>query len=173
MGDGADSVVLCASDSISALLPKDADLTKCTYDITLFEENEGEGFTAPITKGDKLGKLTLSYGGRSYGTVSLVANRSIDLQKIEYVKNEINSILSNTWVKLFFCAVVLLLIAYFAFVIVYNSKRRSRKKAERAAAAKRLEEMRRNELPTTGRSFEEIEQKYERRKDFEDFFKDR
>ena len=172
MGDGADSVALCAQSSVSALLPNDADLSGCKYVINIFEENEGEGFTAPIKKGEKLGNLTVSYGGKNYGTVSLLANRSIELQKLEYIRNEIRSVLANKWVKLFIALVVLLLISYIAFVIAYNSKMRRRKQYARAAAAKRLEELRRNEAPTTGKSFEDIEEKYRRRDEFDHSMKE-
>lgn len=171
MGDGADSVVLCPSESITALLPNDADLTKCTYDIQIFGEGEDNSFTAPINRGERVGTLTLSYNGKEYGTVDLITNRSVDLQKLEFVKNEIKSIFSNIWVKLFIIAVVVLFVAYIVFVVMYNSRRKKRRKAERAAAAKRLEELRRGEGPSTGRSFEDIEERYQRRQQDEEIFR--
>lgn len=171
LGDGADSVVLCPDSSISALLPNDADLSLCTYDIEVFNTDEDGSFTAPISKGERVGTLVLKYQGKEYGTVDLITNRSIDLQKIEFVKEEVKNVLGNKWIKIFIFAIIFLFVAYFAFVIIYNANRRKKRRAAHAAAIKRMEELRRNEGPTTGKSFEDIVEKHHRRQQDEDIFR--
>lgn len=64
-----DHVLVRPEGTLSALLPNDLDLSEFTQTVTL----DAESVEAPVTEGQVLGKITLSYDGEEYGTLDLVA----------------------------------------------------------------------------------------------------
>lgn len=160
-GDGADSVIVCPSSSVTAFLPNDLDIANATYDIEITDADEDGNLSAPIEKGQILGKMVMHFDGKDYGPIELISNRNVDLQKIEFVKDEIHKIFSNTWVKLFIIFVLVLFAFYIFLVVRYNRIRKRKYKSEVRAARSRLYEMEKSAPPTTGKSFEDIEAKYE------------
>ncbi len=80
-------MVLRPSGSITALLDNEITADDFSREITIYSEVAGEELVAPISKGDVLGKMTLYLDGVSYGSVDLVANTSVELLQIEYLKS--------------------------------------------------------------------------------------
>ena len=154
MGDGADSIVLRPSAPITLLLDNDVKLTDIKRDVTIYNRQAGKKLVAPINEGDVLGEVALSYQGKSLGKVSLVANFSIKLLHIEYLKSMVLKTLSNPWV----IAAVILLVAgivlYIVLVIRYNRSRKRKQRTLREKQHELIEE--RTRRTTTGKSFEEI-----------------
>lgn len=155
MGSGADSVVLCPASQITALLPKDVQESDLDLDVDI----DVEEITAPVEAGEAFGKITVSYDGKVIGSTKLVANSTIDLQRIEYMKNEIGKTMSSPIVKITAVVLLLMIIGYIAFIIRHNAIRRQ--KREEALEAHRIEMLNKKPTLTTGKSFEEIESIYE------------
>lgn len=157
---GRSSVVLRPAESISALLANDVDINSAVLTPTVYNVENNQELFAPIDQGTVLGSVSVFLDGVDYGSVNLVANTAVTLDKLAYIKYEISSTLSNTWVRLFIILLFLLLGLYIAFIIIYNKNRRKRKKAADILARKRIEELRRGEGASTGHSFEEIEDRH-------------
>jgi len=158
LGDGTDSVIAELASPITAFLPNDADTSTSTYDIEIFDADADGNLTAPIEKKQVIGKLTLTFNGKTYDSVDLIANHNVKLQKMEFVKDEIDELLSSKWLKIIAAIIIVIFIAYIVLVVRYNRKRRKKYKAEVEAAQSRLSNM--QKTPTTGASFEAIEEQY-------------
>ncbi len=165
LGKGSSSVVLRPSRSITALLPNDVDILSTKLDIRIYNEENGETLYAPISQGSVLGEMDVTLDGVSYGTVPLIANTAVELNRIAYIKYQISSTLSNKYVRLGIIGFAALLLAYVLYIIIYNVNRRRKKAVADELARKRIAEMRRREAErsTTGKSFEEIEALHRRR----------
>ncbi|MBQ3405547.1 MAG: hypothetical protein IJG63_09060, partial [Oscillospiraceae bacterium] len=112
---------------------------------------------APISAGDVLGEISLHYKGVEYGKTKLVASTNVALSSLEYLRSEIASLFSHTLVKLLIFIILVIFILYIVLVIRYNKHRRiARANAAKRAQMARQEQMRR-EGPSTGKSFEDIE----------------
>ncbi len=160
LGLGATSVVLRPEKAVTALLPNDVDLSQVHLDTVLYDDSV---ITAPVEPGRVLGEVTVTFNDVDYGTVNLVANSKIELDRIAYVGSELRAAAANRYVRLTFTVVVVLLILYVAFILYYNVRRRNKRRVADALARQRIERFRRSQEITTGKSFEEIEAAHARR----------
>lgn len=119
-----DSVILKAAEPLSILLPNDYAYEDLSREIVVYSEESGEELEAPISAGDVLGEITLTYGNTTYGPISLVANSDIELSSWEYMKGEITKTLGETWVRVLIILFVLLIVFYITFVAKYNRKKK-------------------------------------------------
>ena len=110
------------------LLPNDVSPGAFSRQVTIYAEVRGEELPAPVHEGDVLGEVTVYYNGQSCGTVKLVANTSIDLQRVRYIELQIGKALSNTFVKLALAVIFLMIVVYIALVIRYNKIRRAKQR---------------------------------------------
>ena len=152
LGRGASSVVLRPEKNVVALLPGDADLSQVKLEPKLYDEGP---LTAPVEKGAVLGEVTVTFNGQNYGTVNLIANTAVELDRAAYIGSEITNTLRNKYVRLTITVLVVLLILYIAFIIYYNIRRANKRKVANELARQRIQEYRRAQ--STGMSFEEIE----------------
>ncbi|MBR2880346.1 MAG: hypothetical protein IKC02_06715, partial [Oscillospiraceae bacterium] len=143
MGANADSVVLRPEKGISALLPNDSDLSNFSLSVSYDNGDGSEPIIAPISAGDKLGQVTLTKNGISYGTVNLVAATGVDLSRGEYIKAQIKATTDSTAFKLILWVVIILVVAYLALVITYRVRRIRHLRAMRMA---RLQKARQERL---------------------------
>ena len=95
MGE-SETVDLRPQSAIQALLPSDVDMSAFDREITIFSQEEGQALEAPITADDVLGEITISRDGRVYGRTSLVAAKSVDLSRWEFIKSEIAGFFGHT-----------------------------------------------------------------------------
>lgn len=130
---GADAAVLSPDAEITALLPADFEESQIVTDIKLVNEN---GVEAPITKGQSLGTVTVSYQGKQLGTANLVAITDIARSEIAAEATSTKSFLSEHWLKLLIGAFVFLLIVY-NIVTAVNRARRRRYRRKRREQMKR------------------------------------
>lgn len=133
MGSGTDYVVAGADKNINVLIDNDISALDFKQDITIYSERKGETLMAPIKRGDVLGELTLSYDGKEYGTVTLVANKDVELRRWEYFKSEVRETLHSSGIIWCIVIVCIMLVCY----IVYSALfwlRQMRKKRELADA---------------------------------------
>ncbi|MCL2124685.1 MAG: hypothetical protein FWH33_01705 [Oscillospiraceae bacterium] len=142
-GAGADFVNLRPDSSITLLLDNDIKDEDFTRKITVYNVEANETLYAPVSAGDVLGEMSLSRNGIEIGTVLLVANTSIELHKLQYIKVQVTDILTSKVARLVIWVLTMLILGYVALVIRYNvlRRRRLRKIAE---AKQRLREERQN-----------------------------
>lgn len=137
MGADAESVSLRPQTSLVSLLPNDCDLGSFEKQITVYDVAEGESLTAPISAGEVLGEVSVSYGGVNYGTVKLVAASGVDLSRLQYIKSQINETIHSTPAKVTVAVLAVLAAAYLFLVIRYRILHTRHMKAVRAARLER------------------------------------
>jgi D-alanyl-D-alanine carboxypeptidase (penicillin-binding protein 5/6) len=146
-GDGADYVNLRPSSEIRMLLDNDVISDLFTRNVQLDAGVLGgkNALEAPVKEGTLLGKLVVSYQGRGYGTVDLVADTSVGLLRIKFIENNIRQALGKPWVRVSIAVVALLFILYIGLVLRFNHLRKKRIRAV-AATKRRLAEERKNQV---------------------------
>ena len=118
-----DYVTVQPAGSINATLPND-------LDPALFERHVSlpDSLQAPIEKGQVLGTITVSYEGKDFGTVDLVAATSLEKSTLLAVLDTLKQIFSLMWVKiLLLVAVLLILILVLRRMVFGPSRRRNRR----------------------------------------------
>jgi D-alanyl-D-alanine carboxypeptidase (penicillin-binding protein 5/6) len=139
LGKEDDHIFLVPERSMEALVPSALNPEEIDRQITVFEP---EGIRAPVEAGDVLGEVSLSYQGRDYGTVPLVADRSVEMDAREAIQDEVGNIIdkifgtpsgeeddlsgSLQWIKWAALGAGALILLYVAFVIMLNRRRRKR-----------------------------------------------
>ena len=118
-----DYVTVQPNRAINATLPND-------LDPALFERHVSlpDSLQAPIEKGQVLGTITVSYEGKDFGTVDLVAATSLEKSTLLAVLDTLKQIFSLMWVKiLLLVAVLLILILVLRRMVFGPSRRRNRR----------------------------------------------
>ena len=139
-GAGADAVILRPESEITLLLAKDIPDDEFIRDITIYSLESGEKLVAPIAAGTVLGELSLTRDGINHGTVKLVANTSIELHRLEFIRMQIVDVLSNSTTKTVLAILAILLFLYIVLVIRYNVIRRKRLRRIKDAKRKLVNE---------------------------------
>ena len=128
MSAGSDAAVLAASQEITAIMPKGYDKSLLEQEITLLHE---DGVEAPISKGQVLGSVTVSYQGRTLGTVDLIAITDTARSELAAHAASTKSFFAANWWKLLLGLVVLLILFYFVIVSINRTRRRRRRQQQR------------------------------------------
>lgn len=110
--------------TIGALLPNDLDLSLFTQTITL----NAESVEAPVSEGQVLGQMTLSYDGEDYGTLELVALNDVERSDLLFYIDRTEKFFAQTWVKVAIVALILLIIV---LVIAISRRGRRRRRSSR------------------------------------------
>ena len=146
-GDGADSVNLRPETEIRLLLDKDIPDEEFIRDITVYSLESGETLVAPIEAGTELGELTLMRDNVNHGTVKLVANTSIDLHRMEFVRMQVAAVLSSSTTRTVAAVLAVLIVLYIALVVRYNVSRRKRLRRISEAKKRLVEERQSSNFP--------------------------
>ncbi len=91
-GKDVDYAVLSAAETVTAMIPKiygDAD--------PVLTFNLPESVDAPIERGTVLGTVTVSCGGKEYGTVELKTEKTVELDHFELYSSKLMQFFSNPW----------------------------------------------------------------------------
>ena len=118
LSEEADYVLAQPVGEIVATMPSDFDPKQIKLDFNL--PGEDEPVEAPITAGQKLGTVTLTYDGVEYGTLDMVAMDSVKRSVILDTIKKAEDFWSNGWAKAAVAggaALVLLLALYIAAVL--------------------------------------------------------
>lgn len=117
-----DHVLVRPEGTLSALLPNDLDLSEFTQTVTL----DAESVEAPVTEGQVLGKITLSYDGEEYGTLDLVALNDVARSELLYRIDRVEKFLANPWVKVAAVALILFILVLIIACSIHRKRRRRR-----------------------------------------------
>lgn len=128
LSSDADYVVVHPKDSLSALLPKDVDLSKFERKVTIYSDGQAQ---APIAEGQELGEITLSYNGQVYGTTKLVALNSLSRSPVRYIVHEVKAFFSNPLVKI--GIVVILILIVVGIILISRRGRKGRYAGRRSS----------------------------------------
>lgn len=132
LSDEADYVQAIPKGEIQATVPSDFDISQAKLDIQLPDSIE-----APVTAGDKLGTITLTYHDVEYGTLDMVAADSVDRSDFLYAVQQIQFYWSKWWVKALVIAGAAAIGALAVFVAVVLPRRKARKRYSRAGGGRR------------------------------------
>ncbi len=124
LAQNKDYLVLTPEADLKAIVPKDLDPKSLTFDYEV-----QESITAPVKKGEALGKVTVSSGDKTYGTLNLIALNDVERSTFLYVLDRIKSFFNS----LPFRIVLIVLVALFILLLVIRTinKRRRRYRNQR------------------------------------------
>ena len=117
-----DHVLVRPEGTLSALLPNDLDLSEFTQTVTL----DAESVEAPVTEGQVLGKITLSYDGEEYGTLDLVALNDVARSELLYRIDRVEKFFANPWVRVAAVALILFILVLIIACSIHGKRRRRR-----------------------------------------------
>lgn len=119
-----DYVTVQPAQGLEATLSNDVDPALFERDIVLPQTLE-----APIEKGQVLGTISISYQGRDYGTVNLVAATSLERSQWLSLLDQLHRIFSLLWVRILLLVVVLVILVFSLRRAIFGpSRRRNRRR---------------------------------------------
>ena len=121
LGKDTNYVTLEPQGEVTALLPKDVTAENFKYDYTL----NAESVEAPVEKGQQLGTISVSFNGKTYGTLPLVASISVERDPWLYRLDRLQKFFDQLWVKILL-VVILVLIAFLLLRRLFFRGRRGR-----------------------------------------------
>lgn len=123
-----DKLSLKTAEGLTAVVPKDLDVDNLdlTFDLP-------ESVRAPISAGEKIGTVTISYAGVTYGTVDLVALNDISMSSVLYYKDKLDTFFQS----MLFRVTAFALIVFCVFCVVLRAIHTRRKEARRRAMIRR------------------------------------
>lgn len=132
LSDEVDQVLVQATGSIQAVMPSDYDPDQAVLTFDLPDEVE-----APVNAGDKLGTVTFTYEGKSYGSLDLLAVDSVERSQFLYTVQQAENLWSKWWVKAIVITVAVVILLVILLSIFRPRRRRSRRYAYTGAGASR------------------------------------
>ena len=128
-----DSMLIGTPDYIPAsatkgeitMLPTAFETADLTLDYTVEEDVK-----APVAAGDVLGKLTVTYGDKSYD-LDLVAASDVSRSTVLYILDCITGFFTSTAFKIILAAIVALIIILVIYTILINRRRAKRRRRRR------------------------------------------
>lgn len=139
LGDGEDHVLLVPSEDFYTLWPNTLDASSLKEEIdTKGYLDADDAVTAPVEKGQVLGKYTLSLSGEILCSVDLVAKDGVALSQLEYNIMKVKAFAGSFWFKMAVAAAVFLTAAYIAVYILATKKRRMKMKKVSQKGKRRL-----------------------------------
>ena len=145
-GDGADYVNLCPESDIRLLIDNDVPDSDFINNVIIYADRDREPLIAPVEAGDVLGEVTVTRRDPKtgklivYDTLRLVANTDVKLNRLQFVKMQLDDALSSRTARLIVWILTVLVIGYVGLVIRYNVMRSKRAKKIREAKIKLIEE---------------------------------
>ena len=121
LGKNTNYVTLEPQGEVTALLPKDISAENFEYDYTL----NANSVEAPVEKGQQLGTISISFNGKVYGTLPLVASISVERDPWLYRLDRLQKFFDQLWVKILL-VVILVLVAFLILRRLFFRGRRGR-----------------------------------------------
>lgn len=140
----AETTGVRADASVTKILPKDYEITDLKYSVILYHDMEGRVLEAPVNAGEALGEVTVLLDGEECGTAYLVATSTVEMSRLEYMRNQVNELFETSVVRRIITILIVLLAVYLLLVVFYVYQRvrhlRSVRKAKRIRAYRQAEE---------------------------------
>ena len=114
------SIAVHPAYTAEAVLPSDLEPESLERTVTL----NSDVVDAPVTAGQELGSITLSYGGVEYATVPLLAVADVNASRFLIVKHALKEFFSRTIVKILLVVLVILVVLIFLFGKTFMRRRR-------------------------------------------------
>ncbi len=130
-GKGVDFVTLTGAEDLTALVPKIYGEIKPTLTVDLPEQIE-----APVEKGTVLGKVTVSLGGKEYGTVDLVTQGAVELDYFELYSSKLMKFFKNPWLWAILGGVLFVVVGY--MILAYQANKPKKKKTPKSETGGRI-----------------------------------
>jgi D-alanyl-D-alanine carboxypeptidase (penicillin-binding protein 5/6) len=118
-----DHIFLVPERSVEALIPRYLNAEDIERRVTVYD---AEGVAAPVEAGTVLGEVRLTYEGREYGVIPLVANKSVERDAREAIQDGITEIIMQDWIRWAVLGVVGIVGLYIMLLVTINSRRRRR-----------------------------------------------
>ena len=109
-----------AAEDISCLLPDNVEPDMLERTVTLTNDT----VDAPVSAGDVLGKLTLSYNGKVYAETDLLALNDVSASWFLTAQRRVSDFFAKPLVRILLIAVVLLIAALVVYVTMFSRRRR-------------------------------------------------
>lgn len=143
--------VLYPQQGLRVLLPRDTSDEDVKLDFNIYKTD----LTAPVKAGEIMGEAVVSVNGDIYGTVNLITREPVDLARSEYMRQQLKTFFSNSWVIGILVVILLILALYITLQIRYRKARQ--KYFEERREAERRRRQRQRELEEKRRAGWEIQ----------------
>ena len=120
------SVTLMPEGEISALLPNDVSQENFEYQYTI----DTPSVEAPVEAGEELGRITVSFNGREYGILPLVATSSVEIDPFLYYLDRVGKFFGSPIVRV----LLVVLLAALVGLVVHRMLRGDRRGRGRSRA---------------------------------------
>lgn len=109
-----------AAKDIACLLPDNVEPDMLERTVTLTNDT----VDAPVSAGDVLGKLTLSYNGKVYAETDLLALNDVSASWFLTAQRRVSDFFAKPLVRILLIVVVLLIVALVVYVTMFSRRRR-------------------------------------------------
>ncbi|NLF34787.1 MAG: D-alanyl-D-alanine carboxypeptidase [Clostridiales bacterium] len=123
LGREVDYVAVVPAHGLEATVPNDLDPALFRQEITLLSES----VEAPVEKGRVMGQMTLTYEGKAYGTVDLVALDDVERSELLYRIALVQRFFGQAWVKAALAALAVLIAGLVLRRAFFRKNRRNRR----------------------------------------------
>ena len=120
LGKDTNYVTLEPQGEIEALLPKDVGPENFTYSFT----RNAESVEAPVEKGQQLGAITVSFNGKEYGTLPLVASIAVERDEWLYRFDRLEKFFGQLWVRILLAVIAVAVLVLLARHFLFGGRRR-------------------------------------------------
>jgi D-alanyl-D-alanine carboxypeptidase len=126
MNTKKDFLRVMSADGFSALVPDAIEASSIKFELDL-----PDFVSAPVTKGDYVGKVTLILADEVIGRIDVVSAETVDASRSLILLEKVLAVTRTFWFKFSVVFLLLLIILYTALTIVSNRSRRLRRKGPR------------------------------------------
>ncbi len=134
-----DYVTLFPSENIELYLPVDVDVQR---DVALAWEVFDKSFVAPLSEGQVVGRLTVTFQGGVLGEYDLIIRNNVNRNNLLYVLDILKGIIANRHIAALLLILLAAAVIYLIAVIAVSRRRRKEREAalamEKARAARSL-----------------------------------
>lgn len=116
-----DHVSLVPESSFSSIIPKKADASTVTLDVTL----NSQKVDAPVQQGQVMGTAKIMFAGEQIGTVNVVAAEGVQRSKILYGVRLLKDAMNSVWARLILIILIAAIIVFIIACILMNVRRKS------------------------------------------------
>ena len=114
-----DCVAVHPAQDIETLMPNGLDAEDLERTVTLL----GESVEAPVEAGQKLGTLTLSYDGKVYGTVDLLAMNAVEASRTLVFWRDVQEFFARRSVRIGIIVIVVLIVLILLWRLIFGRRR--------------------------------------------------